>query len=52
MTPGMPSMYARPDGTQCKVLHCGKGVGEARNEEKETREELLCMEVDREMQNS
>lgn len=30
VTPGMPSVYAGPNGTQCKVLHCGGRVGEAR----------------------
>lgn len=38
MTPGMPSVYARPNGTQCKVLHCGGRVGEAESCEGGTEE--------------
>lgn len=30
MTPGMLSLYAWPDGTECKALHCGERVGEAK----------------------
>lgn len=52
MTPGTLSLYAGPDGTECKALHCGKRVGEGERGEKDTRRKQLCMEVDREMQNS
>ncbi len=52
MTLGMLSLYAWPDGTKCKALRRGKRVGEPEGGVKETRRKQLCMEVDREMQNS
>lgn len=52
MTPGMLSLYAWPDGGECKALRRGKRVGEAEGGEKETRRKQLCMEVEREMRNS
>lgn len=52
MTPGMPSVYAGPNGTQCKVLHCGGRVGEAESCEGEIEErDQLQRESDGEMQN-
>lgn len=52
VTPGMPSEYAGPNGTQCKVLHCGGRVGEAESCEGGTEERhRLHWEPDWEMQN-
>lgn len=52
VTPGMPSVYAGPNGTQCKVLHCGGRVGEAESCEGEIEErDQLQRESDGEMQN-
>lgn len=47
MTPGMPSdAYAGPDGTRCKVLHCGERVAGAKSGEREMRRGQLRTEVD------